>query len=246
MIQEAGCTFNNTLSESSEIHKNEIISNLPVTLKEDLREYLDERGGGLSPEKTRGLAGGFVFEALVRADTSIFGQLETPAAAELRLAIHQHRKYGFDDPLLDAREPDMAIVHDDGTIAGYAEAKLGLLDDRCRRQLAASGAKASFLRFTRYLRENYEKLADWGLPALAAKNKKDIAVSKEGFERVLVVPADRGVESPESLISRRSDSGLSAASYLELKDILAHELRIVRSPFSLQEVWDMADVLVRE
>lgn len=228
-------------------HQQEILTNLSETFKDDLAAYLKEyQDQGLSAEKIRGRAAGFIFETLVRADKRIFGELETPAAVELRQVLHKHRQYGFDDPLLDAREPDITIVKDDGSIAGYGEAKLTLLDDRSRHQLAVSGAKATFLRVTRYLRENYEKLEGWGLPALAAKNKKDIAVSKDGFERVLVVPFDRDTANPENLISRRADSGLDEDGYQDLKNILKTEIRIVKSPFDLKEVWSITDALLEE
>lgn len=126
----------------------EVLESLPESLAEGLRQHLKEWEGA-------GQAVGFVFEALVRADSRLFNHPETAAAVELRQVLKHSKKYHFDDPLLDFREPDVALVNEEGEFSGYAEAKLSLLDTRALRQLSVSGAKAtlfaSYPSFTRQL-----------------------------------------------------------------------------------------------
>ena len=234
-------------SEEQAIWQQEVLGNLSESLPSDLRQHLNERAAkGDTASEQRGQAAGFVFEALVRADNRLFDHPETAAAVELREVLKHSRRYHFDDPLLDFREPDVALVDERGEFRGYAEAKLGLLDTRALRQLSASGAKATFLRVTRHLRENYARLSEWGLPALAAKPKREIAIQKEGFARVLVVPSNRNIASRASLIKASEQIGQDDRERAELLRVLNEEVTVCQTAFSTEEVWRLTDALLEK
>lgn len=103
-----------------------------------------------------------------------------------------------------------------------------------------------YLRVTHHLRDNYDHLLEWGLPALATKPKKEIAIKKEGFARVLVLPFNRNVEDKASLIKRGENIGQNDSERAELLRVLNEEITIVRAPFSTEEVWRLTDTLLEE
>ena len=193
----------------------------------------------MSKEQERGIMAGEVFESLIRADRGLF-EAETEAAAEVREVLHRPERF---NPVLERelghmRTPDLARVNDRGQITGFAEAKLGLLDERASNQLSREGSLASLRVATRFLREHHQNLAGWGLVELSKRPQREIKVALE-CERVLVVPVDRDLSAPSSLIK-------SGARTPEFEALLRNEIKIVKSPFSLEEVWAVADLVLEK
>jgi len=234
------------LNESDRERKEAIIENLDSDWAISLRGHLEnarkeaaERGTSLTEGQERGILAGEVFESLIRADRGLFDQ-ETAAAAELREVLHQPERFSLalERELGHLRTPDLAQVSDKGQIVGYAEAKLGQLDDRAFRQLSQEGSLASLRVATRFLREHYSNLSGWGLTELSERRQREIKVAAE-CERILVVPADRDLSDPLNLIKNEARTpGFEA--------LLRDEITIVKSPFSLAEVWAIADMILEK
>jgi hypothetical protein len=188
---------------------------------------------------------------LVEADPELGDK--TPLAEEILSLIHNPVRFNLEDRLGFYRNPDLAFISIDEdqniTVHGAGEAKLGYLNYRAFRQLSSSGIKYGITRATNYLNK-VENLEEYGLSNLAAKKKKVATSSQEDFlkvspdfKQVLIVPANKNIEDPESLIKHDDFSSNNRESMI---DILKKEVEIKKAAFSYSEVLAITDYFLEK
>lgn len=235
-------------------HKQEkILRSLPENTAENLyahlhavqkeRDYFAQIRGDETGSVHDGIVlRGEVFEILVEADPELGNK--TPLAEEILSLIHNPVRFDLEDRLGFYRNPDLAFISFDEdrniTIHGAGEAKLGYLNYRAFRQLSSSGIKYGITRVTNYLNK-VENLEEYGLSNLAAKKKEALISSQENFlkvspdfKQVLIVPANKNIENPESLLIKHDDFPSNSRELMI--DILKKEVEIKRAAFSYSEV----------
>jgi hypothetical protein len=156
--------------------------------------------------------------------------------------------YSLYEKIGQNRNPDLAFTKFDPKANRYilmsaGEAKLGLLSPKVLKQLRDSGIGRGIRKGVAALNnEDDVSLNSVGLEEVTrmraeAKNKNPnarfITIDKK-FKQVLIIPANRDSENPESLINTKSFSYKDEIE--ELKEILENEVEIENAAFSVTEV----------
>jgi hypothetical protein len=189
---------------------------------------------------------GRIFEMLIQADP-VFGERSLLEEELLKLA-HTPEAFGLGKELGHHRNPDMAFLivqKEDGIeIVGVGESKLGLLNDRSYKQLSETG----FARGVNALVNLVNTLPDpaaYGLVEVAKARKevgpgKPVLTVSSEFSQLLVVPANRHIEWPSSLVNRKEFSAQGRQNFYDLLD----GVKIARAAFSTAEVSEMAKFFI--
>lgn len=225
-------------SQERVARQKEIIDNLPDDFKLEMKAF------SLSPEVTsqnkESILAGNLFEELVRADKNICSG-ETPLAKTIRTFMHMPDRYGLEKYGINkgVSNPDIAVINEQGQISGWTEAKTGLLDESCLKQLR--NFKNSFKQTLLKLKEikDDQILINLGLEEIA-KNKEKLEISNK-LDLKLAVPYDSYNNNPYNLI----DSELRKEDRDKLVEILTNDYIPVESPFSRKEITTLTRLLVQ-
>lgn len=191
---------------------------------------------------------GRIFEMLIQADP-VFGE-RSPLEEELLKLAHTPEAFGLGKELGHHRNPDMAFLivqKDDGIeIIGVGESKLGLLNERSYKQLSETG----FARGVNALVDLVNTLPDpasYGLVEVA-KARKDVGPDKPvltvspEFSQLLVVPANRHIEWPSTLLNRKEFTAQARQNFYDL----LHGVKIARAAFSTAEVAAITNRMLKQ
>lgn len=196
---------------------------------------------------------GKVFEMLVAADPSL--HTPDPIAEELLALMHDPDRFRLGEKLKYYRTPDGAYLYVDRVgaalvVRAIAEAKLGKLNDRAFRQLSERGFRYGLERLAVCIND-LDDLKGYGLTEIATlRNPRGehihpIIMIAPDVHQILVVPANRDVSDPASLVRAGDFDDISYGQILYLLGDTSR-LTIRKAAFSAAEVAALTRVLYRQ
>lgn len=191
--------------------------------------------------RDRGFLLGAVFEKLVEEEMGSGDKLQN----EILALMHDPNRYGLQAELGSVRNPDLAMVDVTSAgriiIKGAREIKLGQLDYRAFDQLNGK------------FRQGFEKLVqvvntqsnheDIGLFQIAQRGGK-MGVARD-FRQVLVVPADRDIGNPRSMIKTKDFKRPEDVERF-VGMISSGEVTVLQSKYSSDEVVELSEYVLEK
>lgn len=244
-----------------------VIRNLPDDLIYELRGHLhaahkeqgyfeELRGESGKPFDDKRILRGELFELLCENDPAL-GKKDEVSKEFLALS-HDPARYGAEDDLKIYRNADLATIKDDRsgtvTIQSVGEAKLGLLDHRGYNQVFMGGLRKGVEETSKFLNRNQEGLRSLGLKNLALEketvaarlpNSQEFIEVADDFKTIVIVPANRGINTPSSFISHTVLERIGANDKDRyLRDVMKRDgINVIRAAFSTQEVAALVEYL---
>lgn len=186
---------------------------------------------------------GKVFEMLIAADPAL--HTPDPIAEELLTLMHDPERFRLEHMLKYYRTPDAAYLYVDRVddvlvVRAAAEAKLGRLNDRAFRQLSERGFRYGLENMASCMNALDDPIV-YGLIQIATfkqrhmRSDHPIIMVAPDFHQILVVPANRDLSDPASLV-RASD--FDDPSYGQMLYLLSDSSRLTmkKAAFSTAEV----------
>ena len=194
--------------------------------------------------RTKLVAGKF-FELIVKAEFEEEGKEETPLGSELRDVIHDPKEYFGDElgTLYPARNPDLALVDETtGTITGWVECKLGVLDTHSIKQLSAKGFENSFRNSLVWLKSSHVKkvMIDKGILPNILNHLDNLSIAPKPKKWLVISRKDEKDEKDSAIVPGTIEAigGLD-----EFKRIL-RQYTIKQSLFSKEEIYKLVEILL--
>jgi hypothetical protein len=200
------------LDEQTRVRQRASLVNLPENMEDYLRahiytqaledKWVRERKGIKTdrPAPTNlEIIRGEIFELLVEGDPAL--NTRNAAAEQFLAFMHDPARYNYETELGHVRNPDLAVIKDDGSgrmvVTEIGEAKLGRIDARGFDQIIKNGIRRGVEEAVGLLKgKSPSELAEHGLDQISQASPVDLA---EQAKQVLVVPADRNISRPGTL-----------------------------------------------
>jgi len=230
--------------------------NLPDHMEDYLRGHIYvqaiedrnamERKGIKESEKPRPtnleLLRGEIFELLVEGDPALNSR--SKAAEQFLAVMHDPARYNCETELGHVRNPDLAVIKDDGSgrmvVTEYGEAKLARIDRRGFEQIINGGLRNGVTKAVGVLKQmSVDELAAHGLTEIAKATPIGMA---EQVTQTLVVPADRETEKPSRMFSQDiiAEQGPSRADAVLEQLLRQSQTQVKKSAFTGSQVEALA------
>lgn len=215
---------------------------------------------------------GELFEILAENDAGL-GQFELrkpdQATQEMLALMHDPARFNLGGQLGHFRNPDLTTINRTGdgrvVISRIGEAKLGTINQRANSQIFEGGLRKGVAAAVEVLngqKDNLEQLSLSGIADLRQQvvtrlaqkygvkegkfARADFLEVAENMEQILIVPANRNVNRPETLFNKNILKGVAGADDRERAKNLLENNRtaVVQAAFSVNEVAALADFLL--
>lgn len=205
--------------------------------------YAEFTGKQLDGFNERSHLRGELFERLVTAE---YVSNPPEVGIEVLSLMHNPDRFNFLTELGYVRNPDLATIEMDAennlVITEAADAKLGKFNWRMYQQFKKSGFREGMETMASAVNA-CSNLEEQGLLALNEYRTKGKTIEvSSGFEQHVIVPYDRDVDHPESLINEKDFR--DPTEYDDFVRMLKEEeITVIPSTFTIQEVTKMATIL---
>lgn len=215
---------------------------------------------------------GELFEILAENDVSLgqFGLGKPDQATQEMLALmHDPARFNLGKQLGHVRNPDLTTLNQTGdgrvVISRIGEAKLGAINYRASSQIFEGGLRKGVTAAAEVLNGQKDNLEQLGLSGIAdlrqqvvtrlaqkygVKEEKfgkaDFIEVAENVQQILIIPANRDVNKPETLFNKNILRDVTGTSDREKANNLLsdNETILAKAAFSVKEVTALGDYLL--